>query len=54
VGTFIADDADDGQPIKVRGVWDRITPTSCRWHQAVSRDGGKVWEENWFMDWVRV
>ena len=54
IGTFIADDVDQGRPIKVRGVWDRITPTSCRWHQAISRDGGKLWEENWFMDWARV
>lgn len=53
-GVFEADDQDSGQPIKVRGVWDRITPTSCRWHQAVSRDGGKTWEGNWYMDWVRV
>ncbi len=54
VGTFEADDDDNGQPIRVRGVWDRITPTSCRWHQAVSRDGGQTWEGNWFMDWTRV
>lgn len=54
VGTFVADDVDNGQPIKVRGVWDRITRTSCRWHQAVSRDGGKTWDGNWFMDWVRA
>jgi hypothetical protein len=54
VGTFIADDVDDGHPIKARGVWDRITPTSCRWRQGVSRDGGKTWKENWFMDWVRA
>jgi hypothetical protein len=54
VGTWIADDTDDGAPIKVRGVWDRITPSSCRWHQAVSRDGGKTWQENWFMDWTRA
>ncbi|MFN7966214.1 MAG: hypothetical protein U0V87_11060 [Acidobacteriota bacterium] len=53
-GIFIADDVDGDTPIKVRGVWDRITPTSCRWHQAISRDGGKSWEENWFMDWTRV
>jgi hypothetical protein len=52
-GVFTADDSDDGHPIKVRGVWDRITPTTCRWHQAVSRDGGVTWEENWFMDWTR-
>jgi hypothetical protein len=53
-GIFIADDVDGDKPIKVRGVWDRITPDSCRWHQAISRDGGKQWEENWFMDWVRA
>lgn len=53
-GIFIADDVDGDQPVKVRGVWDRITPTSCRWHQAISRDGGKTWQENWFMNWVRV
>lgn len=54
VGTFSADDVDGDQPIKVRGVWDRITPSSCRWQQAVSRDGGKTWEINWSMDWQRA
>ena len=37
-----------------RGVWDRITPTSCRWHQSTSKDGGKTWDYNWYMDWTRV
>lgn len=54
VGTFVSEDVDEGKPILVRGVWDRITPQSCRWHQAVSRDSGKTWQENWFMDWTRV
>jgi hypothetical protein len=53
-GIFIADDMDGDKPIKVRGVWDRITPTSCRWHQAVSHDGGQSWEDGWFMDWTRA
>lgn len=53
-GIFEADDTDDGKPIRVKGVWDRITPTSCRWWQAVSWDTGKTWEENWFMDWQRA
>jgi len=53
-GIFMADDTDGVRPIKVRGVWDRITATSCRWHQAISRDAGKTWEENWLMDWTRV
>jgi hypothetical protein len=55
VGTFIADDMDGDKPIKVRGVWDRIVPgKSHRWYQAVSRDGGKTWAENWSMDWLRA
>ncbi len=54
VGNFTAEDVDNGQPIVVRGVWDRITKTSCRWRQGVSRDGGKTWDDNWFMDWVRA
>ena len=43
-GIFDADDTDNGKPIKVRGIWDRITAKSCRWRQGVSRDGGKTWE----------
>lgn len=54
VGTFSADDMDNDQPLKVRGVWDNISPTTTRWRQAVSRDGGSTWEENWIMDWVRA
>lgn len=53
VGIWDADDSDNGTPIIVRGVWDRITADSCRWYQAVSRDGGKTWQENWIMDWNR-
>lgn len=53
-GVFEVDDVDGDQPIKVRGVWDQITKSSCRWYQAVSRDGGKTWEENWVMHWTRV
>ena len=52
VGAFGGDEAEpDGQ--RSQGVWDRITPTSCRWRQLVSNDG-KAWEETWIMDWHRV
>ena len=53
-GIFISDDVDDGKPIKVRGLWDKITPKSCRWSQAVSHDGGATWVDNWVMEWARV
>lgn len=54
VGIFETTDTDAGAPIVVRGVWDRITPRSCRWYQTVSRDAGKTWQPNWFMDWTRA
>ena len=54
VGVFIGDDSDGEKPIKVKGVWDQITPTSCRWYQAVSWDNGATWKENWIMLWTRV
>lgn len=56
-GRFYADETDeqgDNKPMLVRGVWDRISTNGCRWHQAVSRDGGRSWETNWLMDWRRV
>ncbi|MGH6614257.1 hypothetical protein [Sphingomonas sp.] len=54
VGTFESEEMDGGARMLVRGIWDRITPTSHRWYQTVSRDGGKSWAENWYMDWTRV
>jgi hypothetical protein len=54
VGTFYADDTENGKPIRIRFVWSEITPTSCHWEQAYSPDGGKTWETNWIQDIKRV
>lgn len=54
VGTFLAEDVLDGRPIRVRFVWSEITPTSARWEQAFSADGGATWEVNWVMTFERV
>jgi hypothetical protein len=54
VGAWDSADADGATPTIVRGVWDRITPDSCRWYQAVSRDDGRTWDENWVMHWLRA
>ena len=54
VGTFYAEDTFNGKPIRVRFVWSDITPTSARWEQAFSTDGGKTWETNWIMEFVRA
>jgi hypothetical protein len=46
-GIFVIDDVENGKPVKYAGVWDNITPTSCRWRQAATRDAGQTWEQNW-------
>ena len=51
---MIAEDSDEKGSVLYRGVWDRITPNSCRWFQGGSRDGGKTWTDTWFMDWTRA
>ena len=53
-GTFDATETVDGKTFIFRGVWDEITPTSCRWRQMVSEDGGATWAENWIMLWTRL
>jgi hypothetical protein len=54
VGTFTTEEHVDGKHWVYRGVWDRITPKSCRWYQSASDDGGKSWKDSWHMDWTRV
>jgi hypothetical protein len=54
VGTFYADDALNGRPIRVRFRWTNTRTASPRWEQAFSPDDGKSWETNWTMTFVRV
>jgi hypothetical protein len=54
VGNFYSDDTLNGKPVRVRYTWSHITSTSARWEQAYSPDGGKTWETNWVMDFVRA
>lgn len=52
-GIFQNEEDDNGVKVLYRSVWDRITPTSCRWQQGASRDGGRAWVLDWSMDWTR-
>jgi hypothetical protein len=54
VGEFLGQDVQDGVPVKVKFRWSEITPTSARWEQAMSADGGATWEWNWVMEFVRM
>lgn len=53
-GVFICNEVEGEKPGQVRGTWDNISATTCRWQQATSRDGGQTWQCNWSMDWTRV
>jgi hypothetical protein len=43
-GELYSQDTLDGRSILVRGVWSDITPTSHRYEEAYSDDGGRTWE----------
>lgn len=43
-GELFQADTLDGRSILVRGVWSDFTPTSHRYEESYSADGGKTWE----------
>jgi hypothetical protein len=53
-GAFTCGDVYHGRPITVRYLWLDITPTTCRWEQAFSTDGGATWETNWIAEFTRT
>ena len=54
VGVFECDDTFDGRPIVVRYVWSGMTPSTARWEQSFSDDGGETWETNWTVEHSRL
>jgi hypothetical protein len=54
IGDFFGEDSHAGKPIRVHYRWFEITPTSARWQQAFSADGGSTWEPNWIMEFSRA
>ena len=53
-GEFFGLDTLDGKPVFVRFVIACPTPDTCRFEQAFSNDGGKIWEVNWIATDTRV
>ena len=53
-GEFYNQEMFNGKAILVRFVISDVTPTSCRFEQAFSADGGKTWEVNWIATDTRV
>ena len=52
VGTFYGHDHHDGQPVRVRFLWEHSSANTAHWQQAFSTDDGASWETNWHM-WFR-
>jgi len=46
-GEFYDTEDFGGRAILLRNVWSDITPTTAKFEQAFSADGGKTWETNW-------
>jgi hypothetical protein len=53
-GEFYDQESLNGRAIFVRFAILDITPTSCRFEQPFSDDGGKTWEVNWIATDTRV
>ncbi|MCF2859147.1 DUF1579 domain-containing protein [Pseudoalteromonas sp. SMS1] len=49
IGHFYAQDTLQGEPIKVRFIWNATHPHRPTWEQAFSKDNGETWETNWRM-----
>ena len=58
-GVFHGDDEDNGRPVRVRFLWERLGPDTARWSQdfaLIGQDGAAdgPWETNWVMEMSRV
>ncbi|HTQ14873.1 MAG TPA: hypothetical protein VMH86_13445 [Rhizomicrobium sp.] len=53
-GEFYDQEDVGGRMVLVRNIWSGITPTSGRFEQAFSTDGGKTWETNWIATDTRI
>jgi hypothetical protein len=53
-GEFYADTRLEGRAIRVRFRWLPRDPDGPLWEQAFSVDGGRSWETNWSMRFVRL
>jgi hypothetical protein len=54
VGIWESPEELNGQEIRARGVWKRVSKNEVTWEQLFSRDKGKTWELSWKMRFERV
>ncbi len=54
MGEFHAQEVFEGRHILCRFIWTVQEPAACRWEQAYSPDGGRSWETNWTMEFLKA
>ncbi len=52
-GEFYGEDIDNGRPVKVRFIFEKLDRDHARWEQAFSYDN-RSWETNWRVDFERA
>lgn len=52
-GEFYGEDQDNGRPVRVRYIWDKLDRDHARWQQALFYDD-RGWETNWTADFTRA
>lgn len=53
-GIFLGTDTVGGRPVDLRFEWTNESPSTARWQQSFSFDGGGSWLPNWTMDLTRT
>ena len=54
VGEFYAQEVNEHQTVLSRCIWSATMTDTPHWEQALSADGGCIWETNWTMDFERI
>lgn len=54
IGVLEGNDELEGQAIRVRYVWNVQNKSRPKWEQAFSKDGGKTWESNWYIEFSKA
>jgi hypothetical protein len=52
-GEFYSQEVFEGRHIFNRFIWTVTSRDACQWEQAFSVDGGRTWETNWIMNFIR-
>jgi hypothetical protein len=53
LGEFFAQEDIEGRSTLLRITWEDRGSHACRWEQSFSADGGRSWQSDWTMEFIR-